>query len=313
MSEPTDQHPTEPMDDEALSALYARGSQEQTPKELDQAILDKARQASRQQPGKAKDTFHWSQAMSIAAVFVVSVTLVVLIQKEAPEPESISSQPTLTMKDMATPEPAGKSAAQSATPLVSPIIEEHSAASLSASRPAPLAMQDRPLLNRELKKEARQEADLQRQRGEDERMMDKTMARSPVIALKQEALEQKVLEQETTARDGLASKSMDSGFASGSIESSNTVAISCQQLSEQACFSSAACTLTKDNNTKGYQCRPAKDHCELLFRQSDDTRETCEAKDGCEYVPASCYCPPGVICICGGGEPAQCRSRNDKH
>ena len=285
MSEPTDQYPSEPMDDEALSAMYARGSQEQSPQALDQAILDKARQATRQQSGKAKDTFHWSQAMSVAAVFVVSVTLVVLIQREAPEPESLSSQPALVMKDMATPEPAGKPATQLATPLPTPLIEERSAAtSLSASRPAPLGLQEKPSLQRELKKEMRQEAP-----------------------------EQNALAMKAPARESLAPKSMASGLAGGSIENSNAVAISCQQLSEQDCFRSAACTLTKDNSTNGYQCRPAKDHCELLFRQSVDTRETCEAKAGCEYVPSSCYCPPGVACICGGGEPAQCRSRNDKH
>ena len=102
---------------------------------------------------------------------------------------------------------------------------------------------------------------------------------------------------------------MASGVASGDVQALASEEKECAQMKEQDCFSSAACTLTKNETATGYQCRYAKDHCELMFRQSEGTKDTCEAKTGCVYVPASCYCPPDTKCECSGGEPAQCKKR----
>ena len=36
-------------------------------------------------------------------------------------------------------------------------------------------------------------------------------------------------------------------------------------------------------------------------------KNNCEKRKNCKYIPpGSCYCPPGVKCICGGGEPPKC-------
>jgi hypothetical protein len=82
-------------------------------------------------------------------------------------------------------------------------------------------------------------------------------------------------------------------------------AIVCDSLAESACMNSAACTWARKSD-RDFVCRADANHCEALFRQSKGTADHCEAKAGCEYVPAVCYCPPGVECICGGGDPPTC-------
>lgn len=291
MSEPTDQNPSEPMDDKDLSALYARGSSEQPSSVLDNAILDKARQATSKQASKTKDLSRWSNAVSIAAVLVVSVTLVMLVRKEAPEPTSITSQLDIVQDDMAAP-------------LAKQLPERQKAeTALGESREVPMTAMDSLALKKEMK--------AKQQRNEEERAMDKSIAASPALSLKQEAPAQATSSAETISPKAISPKTMAAGIVGGNAQESIMEGKSCSQLTEQECFSSAACTLTRNETGNGYQCRPAKDHCELLFRQSDGTKEICEAKAGCTYVPASCYCPPGVTCVCGGGEPAQCQNKKE--
>ncbi|WP_143534401.1 hypothetical protein [Roseovarius albus] len=41
--------------------------------------------------------------------------------------------------------------------------------------------------------------------------------------------------------------------------------------------------------------------------QSQKTVAQCHSQTGCAYVPAGeCFCPPDVLCVCGGGEPPNC-------
>lgn len=37
------------------------------------------------------------------------------------------------------------------------------------------------------------------------------------------------------------------------------------------------------------------------------SREYCEKQEGCKYIPPGpCYCPPNVVCACGGGASPKC-------
>lgn len=307
MSEPTDQNNADPMDDKDLSALYARGSTEQPSAALDQAILNKARQVASQQASKTKDRSSWSQAFSVAAVLMLSVTLVTLIRQEAPEPTSITSRPALMLEQEDALEDAQERASREI--LASKPMAEPAKQQLEKQK-ADTPLAESFALKKETRKERIKEeakvAKAQEQHREEERELDKRIAASPALALKQQAPA-----QEVPAADAMSPARMASGVISDSALGFAQEGKSCDQLTEQECFTSAACTLTRNETADGYQCRPAKDHCELLFRQSDGTRESCEAKTGCVFVPASCYCPPNTICVCGGGEPAQCQSREE--
>ena len=82
----------------------------------------------------------------------------------------------------------------------------------------------------------------------------------------------------------------------------------CSETTELECLQSTQCTLVQTQVHGKYTCRDAIGHCEIGFRQvaDYDIQKDCEAKPGCEFKIANCYCPPNVNCACGGGPPAQC-------
>lgn len=81
-------------------------------------------------------------------------------------------------------------------------------------------------------------------------------------------------------------------------------AVDCAALSELACIDSADCTLRQEAEGT-YACAAPADDCERGFAQRGGRREDCP--EGCDFVPARCYCAPDVTCVCGGGPPASCR------
>jgi hypothetical protein len=84
----------------------------------------------------------------------------------------------------------------------------------------------------------------------------------------------------------------------------------CNLLSELNCIKTPACTLVQ-KGVNDYQCRGAVGKCEVDFIQWGEKQiESCETKPGCKYVPGNCYCPPDVLCRCGGGKPPQCVEEN---
>jgi hypothetical protein len=82
----------------------------------------------------------------------------------------------------------------------------------------------------------------------------------------------------------------------------------CNETTELDCLQSKQCTLVQTQVHGKYTCRDAVGHCEIGFRQSADydIQKDCEAKPGCEFKIANCFCPPNLECACGGGPPAQC-------
>jgi len=81
----------------------------------------------------------------------------------------------------------------------------------------------------------------------------------------------------------------------------------CEQLPDIQCISSSACTLELTRNGENdYECRATKNYCEEDFIQRTDSATECESKNECIFQPQSCYCPPDLICRCGGGQPPMC-------
>lgn len=277
MSEPTDPNPSDPKDDKAVSSLYARGSTEQPSDALNQGILDKARTATGSHATRTRRSSGWPGGVSVAAVLVISVLVAMLVREEAPEPLSVASRPATVQEEKSA---ATASKTQPAPP-ERPAERRKAKARTAQSNETPRALMDRLALNKEKKD--------QRQRPVEEGALAKATTAAPATAPAQEP--------------------MAPGAARGDVQGFTSEGKTCAQMTEQECLSSAACTLTRNETAHGYQCRFAKDYCELLFRQSEENRESCETKTGCVYVPASCYCPPDVTCKCSGGEPAQCQRR----
>jgi len=78
--------------------------------------------------------------------------------------------------------------------------------------------------------------------------------------------------------------------------------LSCALRDELDCLRLGGCVLEQSPDTGAYLCR--------------DPLNPCEAVDGacfddlyaCEWFPGFCYCPPDVLCGCGGGPPPACRA-----
>ncbi len=83
--------------------------------------------------------------------------------------------------------------------------------------------------------------------------------------------------------------------------------IECDSLSELDCLKSMDCVLDQEPETKNYFCRNPVDDCEKGFSQYDPKKKACESKSNCQFIPGKCYCPPDVLCVCGGGSPPFCR------
>jgi hypothetical protein len=82
---------------------------------------------------------------------------------------------------------------------------------------------------------------------------------------------------------------------------------SCESLPESECIKSSACKLEPVAEVRGkYQCRENRNICEDGFIQNQASKEFCENKTSCGFVPANCYCAPHNLCRCGGGSPASC-------
>jgi hypothetical protein len=82
----------------------------------------------------------------------------------------------------------------------------------------------------------------------------------------------------------------------------------CSKRTELQCIEAVDCTLRQLGPPNSeYSCFESANLCEKNFKQKSDTREDCESKTGCVYIPPSCYCAPDVLCVCGGGPPGQCR------
>ena len=73
--------------DARLAALYRTATQDEPPQVLDDAIRAAARRAVSSKPRSAVSSLRrsWGVPVSIAAVVVLSVSLVVVIRDEAPE------------------------------------------------------------------------------------------------------------------------------------------------------------------------------------------------------------------------------------
>jgi hypothetical protein len=83
----------------------------------------------------------------------------------------------------------------------------------------------------------------------------------------------------------------------------------CATATELQCIESERCTLVQPEATQQVHLPRRRQPLRSRHRQGGgggDIKQQCESKPGCEFHNASCYCPPNVNCVCGGGPPAQC-------
>ena len=117
-----------------------------------------------------------------------------------------------------------------------------------------------------------------------------------------------IMEQPQHAKEQPEDKPDSEKLESNSHELKQSLSVSreCRLLTQSDCLSSTQCLLEKTNKFQ-YICRQANNQCEEGFVQHENKGQlSCKNKRGCQFVPASCFCPEGVQCICGGGAPPMC-------
>ena len=96
--------------------------------------------------------------------------------------------------------------------------------------------------------------------------------------------------------------------------------MACDDMTAAQCLLATGCVLEAvPNGDPEYICRKAKGPCEGGVAQFPalNFKADCEARPGCRYVAADCFCPTaqtpvrstahvGISCTCGGGPPHRC-------
>ncbi len=308
----SDQPDNQSSDDKRISALYRAGSTTQPPEHIDQVIRAEARRSVNSTPQRVRSP--WAVPVSMAAVLVLSVSLMSLIHEEAPTVSDIdirSGAPAIHIEKMEISESATKE-----KPVAS---LETSSDQLSVTETTDMAQPDTG---------TEQKAERQ-----------KTKAAKPSPSPQKSLASAKVKEESTTnaaieTSDKMSqesvrrvtpqpkSPSLASGLAGASAEFSaelkkdpgTKTGKSCEQLGHRACLGSEQCSLVANemiNDPKTLLCRRSINRCDTGFIQRSDTKESCENRQGCTYISDPCFCPPDVICICNGGQPPQCQPRKN--
>ncbi len=360
-------------EDDQISALYRKVSAEQPPSHLDDAILAAAKREVHATPRPLSPfSTRWTLPFSLAAVIVLSVSVVTLVQKDSLREISGSAGETNDVAESISPRPEEKIAklkmeaeAPRAEPeksvTTTPIIMKTPME--KAKSPKRLAAPPTPVTNPPTGNEAVADSSgLSSQVTRDEAAAGITPQPSVVIAPKDaqnkpsypqaKPLSKSVVEkQEVIAADSTDSEtsvstatvqSLDQSrqqpsrrvlafkaaptapqeqpleqsqelpkpvlaqpVISATVESSS--APSCASLSAKDCLQAPQCIyVLRDESDHDYICRDAANRCEQGFNQLQGTKQSCESKSGCRFIPGHCECPEGLPCDCRGINPPQC-------
>jgi len=290
-------------DDEIIASLYQHGSVEQPSDELDKKILNAARNKSdnviRWPAKKIINTLLSSHSLAVAAVLVLSISIILQIQFDHPEelmsptaeqqfshsvpannipekqadiqqgmtdtPPQMSSQPVEEVLSKSKPKAPVKDLKQSA---------RHSA-----------ALKEKSLAKKQQREQER------RQHIEKQRLRERKR-------LKRKAERQHSESQRLSAI--ISSPSPDSPADS----MASITDQSCAELSNSKCLESTSCILDKADDT--LICREPNNTCEQGFVQIAQSKEQCQMKSECEFISSDCHCDE-YGCQCEDNLPPACK------
>ncbi len=333
----SDHSDNESADNKKLSALYRAGSTAQPPKHIDQAILAKARRSVSPTPKRLRPS--WAVPVSMAAILVLSVSLISLIDKEAPTVSELSSDDSSSINYT---EETGITENSTFSEQKNETIAEKE---IQAQSPAVTARQEPQRTDRKTEISGNlasspiaeiinaPQNDLGTEQTAERQKIKSTNPSSPSpkslesAKMKRELIADTSIETSDKTTPKLFQRIIpqpESQLSSPNRITGDTAEFSldlkkeryseknksCELLSHSACLDSKVCSLMMDEQ-KAFVCSRSINHCNAGFAQRSDTKESCEAKNGCVYVSEPCFCPPDVVCFCSGGQPPQCRPRKN--
>jgi len=292
--------------DRKISALYRTGSTAQPPEHIDQAIRAKARQSAKLTPQRTRS--RWAVPVSMAAILVLSVSLISLIHKEAPTVSDINE--AIVEKEILTQSPAVTVEQKAQKSTIGIVNDQAPPASINESADMSqndLSVEQKQQKIKSIKPSSSSRHNLASTKTEEELTTDVPMETNNEMT--QQSFQRIIPQPESQS-----STHELSDIADASIEPSTELKKdrhsennkNCALLSHNACLDSEECSLIL-NEQKQLVCKRSMNHCDVGFIQRSDTKESCETKQGCVYVSEPCFCPPGIFCVCSGGQLSQCQ------
>lgn len=297
-------------DDNKISSLYKQGSIETPAKHINEKILHQAKLSSNNViPLSIKRIFTTitsSRSLAIAAVLIIGVSVVLQIQFDHFDEIMPTSTETyldeqILLENLSTDNTKRLLSAPAQTAEAFNDNEEMSTLNSNITNtpkksvPKPSMKTYKPTA----KTESEAKAKYDRQRHEH------------YLKLKQKREQEQRLERKSQDKEELLKKRLEKipstalGISSLSSDLDN-----CNNFSNKECFASSICTLSVSNNK--LNCQQAKNHCEQDFSQSDDSIESCQKKDQCEYIVSTCQCNTNGSCECEDNTPPACLLIDDE-
>jgi len=285
----SDHADNELVENKKLSALYRAGSTAQPPANIDQAILAKARLSAK--PIAPRTHSVWAVPLSVAAILVLSVSLISLIHEEAP---MVSDIPINTPF--------------SSSPITADAITESAIYEKQNNEPtieketptqSPAITPRKENATREIEKPNFSVSPAYTDKTIDVPLPDSSTEQKRKLTV--ESFQQSAPPSGMTSAD----TGLDSRLKKEHDPEKNKY---CESLNHQACLDSKKCNLVIDAQ-KILACHRSTNHCDSNFSQQSDTKESCETKNGCVYMSAPCLCLPGAVCFCDENQLPLCTPR----
>lgn len=298
----------------AISSLYKQGSTESPAEHINKAILNKARK----QPSniiylsfeKIANTISSSKALATAAVFILSISIILQIQFDHPgtiSTDDVSQHESLLIDSL--PNISNNKQPETLLEDSQPLAES----------PTESIIQSKPELLSDSISFDKKPSNIQKPEKAE------SIIPAPSLSKKQSSSYTRERKIESDIQQ-LSGKQKHESYKSRSklkprkkrIEKSQSSAVtsfseeidSCVSLSHHSCLSSKICVLKFNNES--LICQNTSNHCEENFIQNMDTSELCLNKENCEYIAANCNCEKNGHCQCENNKTPSCQPITSK-
>ena len=300
-------------DDDKISSLYKQGSVETPSNRVNKTIQHHARSHSNNVIAlPLRQLFNIicsSRTLAVAAVLVISVSIILQIQFDHPSelvpatPEQLleeqlfsNSEPdNISIESSRTPSPSSNEVKSELAPVIdnipAPVKESPSIANEGAIAPIQKKSKQahpKPSLNLMAPEKRRAHEEIRKQRLKNlQQKKQRSMKEKDSFERARKVQRSEVHSQEISKIDSLPVEN-------------------CPLLNNRACISSLNCSLITVDDA--LVCNDASNICDKDFSQLLGTQNQCELKESCEFIAGQCECNSDAegSCSCLDNRPPSC-------
>jgi len=293
--------------DEIIASLYQQGSVEKPSDELNKKILNAARNKSdnviRWPAKKIINTLLSSHSLAVAAVLVISISVILQIQFD--HPEEIISPTAEQQFSHATSErktPEMHADIQQDVTDTAPIMNSQPVEEVLPKPKSPVNTQKHSVRHSTALKEkalAKKQHKVSKQQREQERRQHIEAKR---LSERKRLRQKSERQHDESQRPSTVINTLSADLSADPM-TSEAVKF-CAQLSHSKCLESTNCILDKVDSR--LICRQPNNTCEKNFVQKDQSKEQCQIKSECEFINSDCHCDEHD-CQCEDDLPPTCK------